>query len=100
MNLQILLSSRDDLREGFYFYETQQTGLGAYFLDSVLDDVDSLTIYAGIHRRAHGAHRLLCRTFPFAVYYEMDASNDTVRIKAVLDCRRNPREIAARVRSQ
>lgn len=100
MNLQILPSARDDLREGFYFYETQQAGLGAYFLDSVLDDVDSLTIYAGIHRRVHGAHRLLCRVFPFAVYYEMDASKDTVRIKAVLDCRRNPREIAARVRGQ
>jgi len=98
VNILFLPSAREDLRDGFYFYEKQQAGLGAYFLGSVSADIDSLAIYAGIHRRVHGAHRLLCGTFPFAVYYEIDAPNDTVRIKAVLDCRRNPREIATRVR--
>ena len=98
MNLVFLPSARDDMREGFYFYEKQQAGLGAYFLDSVSADIDSLTIHAGIHRRVHGAHRLLCGTFPFAVYYEVDAPNDTVKIKAVLDCRRDPKLIAAKVR--
>jgi hypothetical protein len=34
---------------------------------------------------------LLGRTFPFAVYY--DVIGDTVHIKAVLDCRRDPRSI-------
>ena len=100
VNLLILPSARDDLRDGFYFYEKQQTGLGDYFLDSVLADIDSLTIYAGIHRRVHGAHRLLCRVFPFAVYYEIETSNDTVKVKAVLDCRKNPREIVAKVRGK
>jgi hypothetical protein len=32
MRLQILDSARDDLIDGFYFYEKQEPGLGAYFL--------------------------------------------------------------------
>ena len=100
MNLLILPSARDDLRDGFYFYEKQQTGLGDYFLDSVSADIESLTIYAGIHRRVHGAYRLLCHTFPFAVYYEIDGPDDTVKVKAVLDCRKDPKEIVAKVRGK
>ena len=98
MNLLILPSARDDLRDGFYFYEKQQKGLGDYFLDSVSADIDSLTLYAGIHRQVHGTYRLLCHRFPFAVYYEIDTPADTAKVKAVLDCRKNPREIAAKVR--
>lgn len=97
MNLLVLPSARDDLRDGFYFYEKQQTGLGAYFLDSVSADIDSLAIHAGIHRRVHGVHRMLCRVFPFAVYYDVDAATDTAKIKAVLDCRQNPGKITTRL---
>jgi hypothetical protein len=97
VNLLILPSAHGDLRDGFNFYEKQQTGLGGYFLDSVSADIDSLALYAGIHRRVHGAHRLLCGTFPFAVYYEIDEPGAAVKIKAVLDCRKDPMEIAAKV---
>ena len=68
MKIQILPSAQEDLSEGFSFYEKQQPGLGAYFLDSLFADIDSLALHGGIHRRVHGAHRLLARTFPFAVY--------------------------------
>jgi hypothetical protein len=59
------------LPEGFAFYEKQQAGLGAHFLDSLLADIDSLALYAGVHRRVHGLHRMLGRTYPFAIYYEI-----------------------------
>lgn len=88
MKIRILPSALDDLSEGFDFYEQQQSGLGAYFLDSLLADIDSLTIHAGVHRKVHGSHRLLSRTFPFAVYYTMEET--TADVKAVLDCRRDP----------
>ena len=35
MRLQILGSARDDLIEGFCFYEKQEDGLGDYFLASL-----------------------------------------------------------------
>ena len=91
MKVQILPSAREDLAEGFVFYEVQQAGLGAYFLDSLSADIDSLALYAGIHRQVFGAHRLLARTFPYAVYYEV--VSESARVKAVLDCRRDPRWI-------
>jgi len=71
--------------------KNNRLGLGAYFLDSLFADIDSLAIHGGIHRKHHNAYRLLGRTFPFAVYY--DVSADTASVKAVLDCRLDPRWI-------
>ncbi len=95
MKVLILPSAQNDLAEGFAFYEKQQSGLGAYFLDSLFADIDSLALHGGVHRRVFGAHRLLGRTFPFAVYY--DVETDTARVKAVLDCRRDPKWILAKL---
>lgn len=96
MNVRIRPSALADLADGYAFYEKQEPGLGGYFRDSLFADIDSLTLYAGVHRRVFGAHRLLGRTFPFAVYY--DVIGDTAHIKAVLDCRRDPRSIRDRLR--
>lgn len=84
------------MSEGFAFYEKQQPGLGEYFLNSLFADIDSLAIYGGVHRRVHGLHRMLGRTFPFAIYYGVNA--DTANVSAVLDCRRNPKRIKRRLK--
>ena len=47
MRLQILDSARDDLIDGFYFYEKQEPGLGAYFLASLYSDIEALKILFG-----------------------------------------------------
>ncbi len=96
MKLVILRSAQNDLTDGFWFYEKQAAGLGRYFLDSLLTEIESLLTHAGFHRKAFAAHRLLSRRFPYAIYYEM--TEDTVQIKAVLDCRRNPAVIKKRLR--
>ena len=44
----------NDLAEGYLFYEKQQQNLGDYFWDSIFSDIDSLIIYGGIHKKAHG----------------------------------------------
>jgi hypothetical protein len=73
MRLQILDSARDDLIEGFYFYEKQEPGLGAYFLTSLYSDMEALKILFGIHPKAYrGFHRALSNRFPFAIYYTYD----------------------------
>ena len=59
MTIVILPSAREDLAQGFAFFEDQQAGLGAYFLESLFSDIDSLKIYAGVHRRVFGYQRLL-----------------------------------------
>ncbi|SRR6266540_1232823 len=88
MKITILPSARGDLAAGFAFYESQEEGLGNYFLESLLSDIDSLHFRAGSHLSVFGFHRLLSKRFPYAIYYSLDS--DTASIQAVLDCCRNP----------
>jgi plasmid stabilization system protein ParE len=92
MKLQILTSAFNDLADGRDFYEKQGAGLGNYFLDSLFSDIDSLMLYAGIHRKIFGFHRLLSKRFPYAIFYQMEM-DDTVVVFRVLDLRRNPRKV-------
>ena len=78
-----------DLADGMAFYDSRQEGLGDYFLNCLVADIESLGATAGIHRKAYQDYfRLLSRVFPSAVYYTREKENVTVW--AVLDCRRNP----------
>jgi plasmid stabilization system protein ParE len=95
MRIEILSEAEQDLREGFSFYEAQAEGLGTYFLDSLFSDIDSLQLHAGIHAQHFGYHRLLSKRFPYAIYYRL--SGATVRIYAVLDCRRAPFRMVERL---
>jgi hypothetical protein len=63
------LIRRDNLIDGFYFYEKQEPGLGNYFLTSLYSDMEAVKILFGIHPRAYrGFHRALSNRFPFAIY--------------------------------
>ncbi len=42
---------------GFRFYERQAPGLGSYFRESILTDVDALAAHGGVHARVFGYHR-------------------------------------------
>ena len=88
MRIEILNEAQEDLIQGFRFYEGRETGLGTYFLDCLLSDIDSLLLHAGIHQIVYGYHRSLSKKFPFAIYYSR--LGEMIRVHAVLDCRRNP----------
>ena len=87
MKLRILPSALTDLTRGNAFYARLDRGLGGYFLESLFGDIDALALYAGIHRKVFGYHRLLARRFPFAIYYKMDG--DVCVVWRVLDCRQH-----------
>jgi hypothetical protein len=95
MKIRISEAGQQDLVEGHRFYERQSAGLGDYFLDSVLADIESLQLYAGIHVLHFGYHRLLTKRFPFAIYYRIEG--DLIRVYAVLGCRRDPAWIRDRL---
>jgi hypothetical protein len=96
MKLKILESAKEDLKEGFYFYESQERNVGSYFLESLFSDIESLRLFGGIHSIHFGKyHRLLSKRFPFAVYYRVEENE--VRVYAVLDCRRDPAWIRNRL---
>lgn len=58
MKMTILSSALDDLQKGRLFYERQGEGVGEYFFDTVFADIDSLALYAGIHQKMYGYHRM------------------------------------------
>ena len=95
MNIKILDEAEKDIATGITFYESQKNGLGKYFLDSILSDIESLHIYAGIHIVIGDYYRLLSKRFPFSIYYKI--LDDIIYIYAILDCRRNPNSIAKRL---
>jgi plasmid stabilization system protein ParE len=97
VRIEILESARDDLISGWNFYESQRAELGAYFLDSLFSDIDSLVLFAGVHPvHFDRYHRMLSKRFPFAIYYRTEV--EVVRVYAVLDCRQDPERIARRLK--
>ena len=53
MNIEILDEAQQDLLEGFHFDERIEMGLGSYFFNSLLSDIDSLVLL-----RRHSPHRV------------------------------------------
>jgi hypothetical protein len=98
MKLRILPSAMEDLHRGREFYARQGDTLGDYFLDSLFSDIDSLELYAGVHAKVFGCHRLLAKRFPFAIYYKVDG--DVCVVWRVLDCRQNPSKTASALTSR
>jgi len=92
VKIKLLSSAMEDLYEGRLFYEKQGEGLGEYFFDSLFSDIDSLTLYGGIHPQFFGYHRMLSKRFPYAIYYRVEEESVVV-VWRVLDLRRNPRKI-------
>jgi len=88
MRIRILRSATRTIADGIRFYDRQQEGLGAYFLSSIMSDLRSLNIYAGVHQKyKNDFYRMVCSKFPYSVYYRItDASVD---VYAVLDDRRD-----------
>jgi len=95
VRIRIRPQAIDDLSAARQFYESQQPGLGDYFLSSLFEDIDTLVEHAGIHPVTFGSyHRLLASRFPFAVYYRIQG--DDVLVQAILDCRQNPQRTERR----
>ena len=68
-----------------------ESWMGQYFRSSILAEIDSLHLFAGIHPIRYGFYCLLAKCFPFAVYYLIE--DKIAKIAAVLDLRRDPKWI-------
>lgn len=98
MKIQILDVAKNDLIEGFQFYEKQQQGLGEYFLVNLYADIESLKVFGGIHeKRYKNFQRALSKKFPYAIYYSVE--EDTVKIRAIIDYRRSSSWIKKHVKN-
>ncbi len=62
--IQVLTDAENDLDEGRKFYDKQSKNIGNYFWDSLLSDIESLVVFAGIHRKEFGFYRMLSKRSP------------------------------------
>ncbi len=90
-NIVALEEVSSDIRIAENFYEQQRKGLGAYFKDTILSDIESLWLYGRVHQKVFSVYRLLSKRFPYGIYYDIEGS--IVVIIAVLDLRQNPKNI-------
>lgn len=79
----------ENLDDGFWFYESQNPGLGNYFRSCLIADIESLKLFAGIHPKIGlNLHKTVSKRFPYAIFYTFDG--ETAAVAAVLDSRQNP----------
>jgi hypothetical protein len=84
----VLEEAAEDIERGRDFYDLQEIGVGDYFEDTILSDIESLGLFHGIHSKHFGFHRLLSERFPFGIYYR--EASEATQVFAVLDLRKNP----------
>lgn len=84
----VLREAADDLETGYVFYEEREKGVGDYFYDNLIADIESLIIFAGIHTHVEGLYRMLSKRFPYAIYYQI--SDEIAYVVAILPMRRDP----------
>ena len=94
-NVQILAEAVSDLESGKQFYDQQEKGVGEYFWDSLISDIESLIIYAGVHSTVNNFYRMTAKRFPYSIYYSINA--DTAYVVAILPERRNPHWVSKKL---
>lgn len=88
-------SAENDLVKAKQFYTKTDSALGQYCVDSLMLDIERLRFFAGIHPNVNGQYRVLARSFPYSIYYQL--IKNRVLILAVLDNRQNPKTIKQRL---
>lgn len=84
----VLAEAAEDIEKARDFYDAQEPGVGDYCADSLVADIESLTLYNGIHLKHFGLYRMLSHRFPFGIYYR--ETKEETQVIAVLDLRRDP----------
>lgn len=87
--IKVTEGARQDVDDGYWFYEEQEVGLGGYFAEHLQHDIQSLTRTAGIHPVVYReTYRFFSNRFPFAIYYRFN--EEVATVIGVVDCRRDP----------
>jgi len=98
MMVVVLEDAAEDIELGRRFYQSCEAGVGDYFTESILSDLESLVLFAGIHPFYFGFHRMLSKRFPFGIYYEVE--DGVAYVYAILDLRRDPLWIRSKLQAR
>lgn len=82
--------AEQDVAEAALWYEANEPGLGAQFVDQVQATIDTIADQPNAFTTVYNSvRRALVRRFPFGVFYQID--KDGVIVIAVLHGSRHPR---------
>lgn len=88
MTVQVIRAAKADIATSHQFYEKQQKGLGGYFVECILAEIEELKKTGGIHSKIRGYHHVNTKRFQSVLYYRM--MDETVILTAIIDGRINP----------
>ena len=91
MKIRLRPEARLDIYEASRFYDRQSDGLGDKFVESIFEDMERLSQFAGIHSKLGRYFRILSQKFPFMICY--DVNGEEIVVVAVLSCRMLPATI-------
>lgn len=84
----VLDDAAEDVKCGLLFYDRIEPGVGEYFKQSILADLERLSFLHGIHSKHFGLFRMIAGRFPFGIYYR--DTDQATEVIAILDLRRDP----------
>jgi len=64
----------------------------------LIADIESLSIFAGVHAKKYALYRMLAKRFPYVIYYEIE--DEIAYVIAILPLRRDPIWLEKKVRSR
>ena len=77
MRIEILDTSKAGFPSmGFGSTKSNPKASADYFVDSLMADIESLHLYAGVHPKHFGYYRMIARRFPYAIYYRLEERSD------------------------
>ncbi len=86
--------AEQDMTESFEYYEEQQSGLGAEFLDEVESYFNQLINYPEHYQKNEEIRTAVLHRFPHKIIYEVE--KEFVVVYAVFHSKRNPNELIKR----
>lgn len=97
-HISLTLRALADIEDARDFYNEREPGVGEYCVTSLFADINSLSIFHGMHSKQFGFHKMRAKRFPYGIYYE--ESNIEVQVVAVLDLRQSPSSLRKRLRAR
>ena len=99
MRVKLQRLAKEDLREAYLWYETQNSGLGADFLNETVAILrraaEQPTLYPRVDHEI-GVRRVLVKRFPYKAFFTVET--DRIVVHAIIDARRSEKTWTKRFR--
>ena len=99
LEIAVLATARDDLRESYDWYESKEIGLGDRFLGCVHDGFLLIRQHPEIFPAlTSNFRRALISKFPFEIIYKIES--ERILVYSVFNCSQNPSKWKSRLSEQ